>query len=348
MESSSHMAKPIYSLNDLQSSMQLMNQHNSLILNPKPENLLGSSIYNISNDSNDKVKKPLSTDIKYPMRYYKDSTKLAITAYLGSGKKNFRPSDIFSKFSSDSKANPIQQEDFSRKMPINLNLTELKILLEAKQKEIDDLKKENHNIALQLEQLQHEKEAFEFSDEFIYKTAQKEKNSCNHVAKILEGSFVKGSYSQFSTRGSAFSSDMSSPKRLNFSLKKTQKKNKSPLASISSITSLTQIQKIGSSSPIKYNESMLQYGKRPLTKVISPVGSIITREVEKPNIPREVGSIGIWMIDSQKSISKNSSTLKIVSTSKSLSPERTKSLPRGDKKIQPKLIRDEPYGKFVI
>ena len=346
--------KPIYSSTDLQSSMISMNQHHSLSLNQKLEK--ASSIYHISNNSIDKVKKLVTTDIKYPMRYYENSTKLAFTAYLGSEKKKFRSRDIFSKFSNDSKPNSLQQKVFREKMPTKFNLTELKILLESKQEEIDNLKRENLNIALQLEELQHEKEKFGLSDEFIYKTAQKVKNRCNNVAKVSEpSSSIKSSYSQFSTKGSVFSWDMSSPKRFPSSSKQATKKNKSPFVNISSIPSLTQIQKSGSLSPTKDIDSTFEYDKRALVKAISPVGSIITKEVEKPNTLREIGSIGVWMIDSQKSISQNISPLKQMSNNKSLSPERTQSLPRSNKNIKSKPIRgivctphDKPYGKVTI
>ena len=62
------------------------------------------------------------------------------------------------------------------------------------------------------------------------------------------------------------------------------------------------------------------------------------------------------MIDSQKSISKNISPLKQVINNKSLSPERTQSLPRGNKKIKSQPIRgnnvctphNKPYGNVRI
>ena len=263
-----------------------MNQHHSLSLNQKLEK--ASSIYHISNNSIDKVKKLVTTDIKYPMRYYENSTKLAFTAYLGSEKKKFRSRDIVSKFSNDSKLNSLQQKVFWEKIPTNLNLTELKILLDSKQEEIDNLKRENLNIAVQLEELQHEKEKFELSDEFIYKTAQKVKNRSNNVVKVSEGSSIK-TYSQYSTKGSVFSWDMTSPKRFPSSSKKVIHKNKSPFVNISSIPSLTLIQKSGSLSPTKDIDSTFEYDKRALIKVISPASSIITKELEKPNTLREIG-----------------------------------------------------------
>ena len=333
------------------SSMQSINHHNSLILNTKPEI---SSVY-ANNNPNEKMKKSPLNEIRYPLRYFENSTKLAFEAYVGSGKKIYRSPDSISKFSmpdlipkisADTKAYSIHQKDFRELIPANVNLIELKILLESKQKEIDKIKRENKNVALQVEELQHEKETFEFSDEFIYKTSQKEKKSSQR-AKILEGSSTKGSYSQFSTRGSPFSWDVSSPIP-----KKILKNDKSPF--ISSITSWVHAPKNGNLSPIKSNDSTLEYDKRTSKKIISSVGSTITGDFvnKKTNSPREHGSVGVWLIGSQKYISQNGSLLKQVNTSKSFSPERTQSLPRSNEKIQFKIIRDNlstpnvtPYGK---
>ena len=61
---------------------------------------------------------------------------------------------------------------------------------------------------------------------------------------------------------------------------------------------------------------------------------------KKPKTPRERGSIGVWIIGSQKYISQNGSSLKQVDSRKSLSPERTQSLPRSAEKIKFQIIRD--------
>ena len=351
--------KNFYSSMDLHSSsMQSINHHNSLILNTKPEM---SSVYPINNNPNEKIKKSPLNEIRYPLRYFENSTKLAFEAYVGSGKKNYRSPDIISKFSmpdlipkisADIKAYSIHQKDFRELIPANVNLIELKILLESKQKEIDKIRRENKNVALQVEELQHEKETFEFSDEFIYKTSQKEKKSSQR-AKVLEGSSAKGSYSQFSTRGSPFSWDVSSPIRIS-SPKKIIKNDKSPF--ISSNISWVNAPKNGNLSPIKSNDSTLEYDKRTSKKIIPSVGSTIEElGNKKKNSPRERGSVGVWLIGSQKYISQNGSLLKQVNTSKSLSPERTQSLPRSNEKIQFKIIRDSistpngtPYGKTYL